>query len=151
MASELAYKRRLRELHADWSCAYETRSGSTVGYPDLQLLVGERRLVLPVEVKVGELKSGKLLSRQIRPSQISWHHEFWSAGGIALIVVCFGPVASMEAWALPSGDREVTSKWKEGWPLESCNLLVSKGKNMQDLDSLVEMKRRAFPFPGKSG
>lgn len=125
-ASETAYKRKLRTVIGGWSCAYETRSGGSFGYPDLQFLVGG--VLLPVEVKVGRVVGDRLLSRQIRPSQIKWHHDFWVAGGKALILVCTGNVNEMDAWAVPSTRREVTSQWKAGWLLRECVQMVRDGR-----------------------
>lgn len=124
--TETAYKRKLRVLIGGWSCAYETRSGGSFGYPDLQFLVDG--VLLPVEVKVGKVEGDRLVSRQIRPSQIKWHHDFWVAGGKALILVCMGNVNEMDAWAVPSTRREVTSQWKQGWPVKDCLKIVEKGK-----------------------
>lgn len=130
MATETAYKRKLRTIFGGWSCAYETRSGGNFGYPDLQFLVDG--VLLPVEVKVGKVVDGRLVSRQIRPSQIHWHHEFWVAGGRALILVCMGKVGEMDAWAIPSLNREVTSKWKQGWPTLDCVQMVRKGELIRE-------------------
>lgn len=128
---ETEYKRAFRRLVGGWSEVYETASGSGVGYPDLQLLVG--RSLLPVEMKRGEVKGALLKSEVIRPSQISWHHEFREAGGVAFICVCSGPVAAMDVWSVPSGDRRVTSRWKEGWHLGDCLLWVKEGRLVIDV------------------
>lgn len=103
---ETKYKRKLRQLFGEfWSDVYETRSGSGFGYPDLQFLVGAR--LLPVEVKRGVVrKNGRVHPRNIRPAQISWHDGFMKAGGKSFIVVCWGKVDAMDAYALPSVARE---------------------------------------------
>lgn len=118
-----------------WSCAYETTRGSSVGYPDVQILIDELKL-LPVELKVGFVDDDRLRSKEIRPSQISWHHEFRKAGGKAIILVCTGNPSKMDAWAIPSTDRKVTSQHKQGWPLVDCVQWVKGGKLTQSLDEL---------------
>lgn len=133
--TETEYKRQFRKIVGVWSEAYETRSGGGVGYPDLQLLVG--RILIPVELKSGQLVGDRLKSKRIRPSQIVWHHDFKLAGGRAFILVCVGSVRAMDAWAVPSADRSVTSRWKEGWPVQGCQQWVSAGKLVADLNTLI--------------
>lgn len=132
--SELLLKRKFRAAIGVWTEAYETRSGSGVGYPDLQMLVG--RLLVPVELKAGGVENGRLRCSEIRPSQISWHHEFLKAGGKSFIVVCWS-YGGLNAWAIPSTDREVTSKWKQGWDLNLCEKWIGKGVVTISLSSLA--------------
>lgn len=149
VASETEYKRAFRNLVGVWSEVYETRSGGGVGYPDVQLLVGG--LLLPVEVKVGELVDPKtvvgpqaqefLRPERVRPSQISWHHEFREAGGTAFVLVCTGQVRAMNAWVAPGTDRETLSQWRVGWPLRACTPWVEHGRLVVDLN---EVAKRAF-------
>lgn len=133
---ETKIKNALRRVIGGWSESYETRAGSGVGYPDLQFLVGT--VLLPVEVKCGAVVGGRLLSSEIRPSQIAWHHRFLHSGGRAWIVVGFWNARGhLCAWAIPSGDRGVTSAWKQGWELRHCTQWVDSGAVKIDLRSLV--------------
>jgi hypothetical protein len=135
MVTETDYKRQLRKVIGGWSEAYETRAGSGVGYPDLQFLVRRSLLgvLVPVEVKVGEVSRERLVSREIRPSQISWWHSFMEAGGYGFVFVCSGPVAAMDAWATPSLDRLTLSRWKEGWEIQKCKKMISAGLLIRSL------------------
>lgn len=123
---EKEYKRCFRKLVGVWSEVYETRSGSGVGYPDLQLLVVP--YLLPVELKSGVIVGGLLKPRQIKASQISWHHNFLMAGGKSWVVVCCGKPKEMDAWAIPSTHRDELSKWKKGFELKYCYQWVNSGR-----------------------
>lgn len=58
------------EASGGWAERYEPRRGSGVGIADIQLLVD--RLV-PIELKIAEVRNGVLYSDDIRGSQIGWH------------------------------------------------------------------------------
>ena len=45
---------------------------------------------MPVELKVGEVKSGKLFSDQIRASQVKWHRDLYKAGGYSIFAIAAG-------------------------------------------------------------
>lgn len=143
MGAEAGYRKMLRRIFSDhWSEVYETRSGSGLGYPDLQFLVQKR--LIGVEVKVGMIGDkgtdiAMLYPQEIRGTQISWHDKFMKAGGKSYIVVCCGgPGAKtkFEAWAIPSVAREVTSKWLDGYPLSQCIQWVDRGQPVIDLADL---------------
>jgi hypothetical protein len=135
MAFESAYKREFRATLGVWSEAYEPARGSGVGYPDLQFLVCG--ILVPVELKKGRLKGERIYPMNVRPSQIAWLHNFNKAGGRAFLLVCTGEPSRMSAWAIPSIDREVTSKWKQGWLVEDCTQWVLAGGLTTNLSSLV--------------
>lgn len=140
MPTETVYKRKLRKLFAQyWSEAYETRSGSGFGYPDLQFLV--HGLLIGVEVKsglVGDLGSdiATIYPNMIRPAQITWHDRFKKAGGKSYIVTCTGTDYKMSAWSLASTDREYLANWKTGFPLKDCTQWVDRGQLVIDLADL---------------
>jgi len=142
MASETGHKQKFRSICGVWSEAYETRSGGGVGYPDLQLLVGP--MLLPVEVKVGDLKGpsfpaykNRVFPHRIRPAQITWLHEFKQAGGLAVLLICVGERRTMDAWALVSPDRDTLARWKDGYHISELELWVSKGQMRVDLISFM--------------
>lgn len=147
MKLETRAKAILRRTIGGWSESYEPGRGSGVGYPDLQFLVRFREtttllpMLVPVEVKMGReicgLSGGKIVSKRIRPAQISWHHSFQEAGGVSFVFVCFGSGAEFRAWAIPSPVREVTSKWQQGWEVSKCKLVVKGSELLIDLSSLV--------------
>ena len=127
--SEVGYKQKLREiLDAEglWSESYEPGFGSGVGYPDLQVLVWGR--LVPLELKRGWVRDGRVFCTRIKPSQISWHHRFLMAGGNSKVLICFGPKRDMTVVAAPGLHRDVLSRWKEGWELSNCEVWVDKGR-----------------------
>lgn len=137
---ETEYKRQLRKIVGGWSEVYETRSGGGVGYPDLQFLLGG--VLIPVEIKVGEVVGDVLRSSEIRGSQIAWHHNFKKAGGVSVILVCWGPVKQMNAYAVPDTNREMTANWKKGWKISFCEPWVENGKLLEAMVS--SWRRRKF-------
>lgn len=134
--SETTYKRKLRQIIGGWSESYEPSRGSGVGYPDLQFLFIDCRLV-PVEVKCGWIEDRfdknknrlvLLRSEVIRPSQIRWHHDFRKAGGVAFVLICCGNVNKMNVWETPDTDRETLAQWNKGWDLKRCAQWVKDGE-----------------------
>jgi hypothetical protein len=123
---EIQVKREFRSVVHVWSESYEPGLGSGVGYPDLQLLAGDR--LMPVELKVGRIDKDRIKCRAIKPSQISWHDEFMKAGGRSWIVAGWIEDRKLNAWAIPSVRREVTSAWREGWLIDDCVCWVARGR-----------------------
>lgn len=141
--SEAKLKRKFREVVGVWSEAYETRSGGGVGYPDLQLLV--HSILVPVELKKGVIKDGRLYPSEIRPSQIAWHHDFFVAGGRSHIVCLFEVAKQLEAWAIPGTSRVFTSWWRSGYDMHHCTRWVGNGKLAINLaQTLPALQPRAF-------
>lgn len=134
--TETEYKRKFRTLVGVWSGVYEPGKGAGLGAPDLQILVNKK--LFPIELKCGKLKGRKIVASRIRPAQISWHQDFLMAGGTAYVLVCFGKIGAMHAWALPSCHRDVTSKWKEGWEIEEGQWWLRDGLWVQPIKKLVE-------------
>ena len=66
-----------------WVDQYHPSLGSTTGQPDLQFLL--RTLIgpvlVPVELKVGEIVKGNLKVHAIRPAQRRWAKKFHNHGG----------------------------------------------------------------------
>jgi len=142
--SETDHKRRLRNVIGGWSESYEPGQGSGVGYPDLQFDLGQPHGLIPVEVKAGRLmKCGPYrilrVKTSIRASQIAWHDNFLSPsrGNVSFIFVCFGEGEEFEAWSLPLPFRCITMEWRQGWNTLECKQIISKGKMVKDLLSLV--------------
>lgn len=86
-AKEKQFQRWLRgELDAVgvWHSSVEYGLGGDDGFPDM-LWDSHKRW--PVELKVGELKNGRLVPRDIRPAQTSWHHQMKRAGGNSFFLI----------------------------------------------------------------
>ena len=120
VSEELEFKRWFRTKFAGWSETHEPRHGSAMGMPDLQLLV--KGSLLPVELKVGWVKGGRLFVSALRPAQIGWHIRFMREGGVATIVV--GIRKASNGWVALSPPWTVDSLmgWKKGWPIVDCPL-----------------------------
>lgn len=87
--------------------------------PDMQILA--KLKLLPIELKVGEVRNDRLFPEEVRPAQVSWHERFYRAGGYALVIVGVSCAKGWYAWAMPLG-KIVT--WRDGWPIEACDFLV---------------------------
>ncbi len=87
--NEADFKRWFRAHWSGWVESYEPRRGSGTGIPDLQVLIGidNRKVLLPIELKVGFVKDRVLFPREVRPAQISWHRRFAEAGGVSVLLV----------------------------------------------------------------
>lgn len=106
-----------------WSEAYEPRRGSGTGMPDVQVLLDD--ILLPVELKLGEVKGDRIFASDFQPAQVSWHTKFHLAGGRAIFLV-----GLWQGSRHPDGDwcpiklPEVSVKMllgrDEGWPLVEC-------------------------------
>ena len=59
--------------------------GTKTGIPDL--LVMAAKLLIPIELKTGELVGESLSVSDIRPAQIRWANQFYKAGGISGLIV----------------------------------------------------------------
>jgi hypothetical protein len=142
MGTETEYKKQLRTVFGGWSEAYEPGFGSGTGYPDLQFRI-DRYGLIPIEIKKGSIHTKKdvIKSNSIRPSQMSWHDEFLKSDGISFIFVCFGDRDEFCVWSIPLPFREQTKRWKVGWRLKECKQIISRGKIVKDLSSLVAEAR----------
>ncbi len=69
-----------------WVDRIEPAGGSTVGFPDL-LLFDKSFGILPVELKLGDMKHGVIEPRELRPAQLRWHKSFFMHGGLSAIIV----------------------------------------------------------------
>jgi hypothetical protein len=81
--------RKLVKMHwSGWLDWIEPRGNAAVGRPDVDFLVGG--IITPVELKIGLNKGEVFKIDRIRPDQISWHHRFWSAGGVSFFLIASG-------------------------------------------------------------
>lgn len=114
---ELRFKRWFRDSFKGWSEAYEPRRGAGNGIPDLQLLID--RALVPIELKVGYTDNDMIYVYEVQPSQVSWHIQFWRAGGVARFVVGIPDGKTWEAIALPEVSFALM-EWRKGWKLSDC-------------------------------
>jgi hypothetical protein len=112
---ELDFKRFVRGKWPHWSCAYEPGIGSNGGYPDLQLMEPKTNRLLPVELKVGGLKDHLVITKEVRPAQVVWHHNFHRAGGRAVLLVGVRDKrGNWDGFAYPGHWAE---HWREGYKI----------------------------------
>jgi hypothetical protein len=134
---ELALKRKIRERYSPyWSEAYEPGTGSGNGYPDLQLMDSNSKELLPVELKIGDIKNGRLFSHEVRPAQVVWHHQFCSFGARSALLVGIPPEKyqkEWECWVFPGFWGE---NWRLGYDLND-GFHLAKGFSTLDLQAMV--------------
>ena len=103
-----------------WVERYEPRRGTGVGIADIQLLVSlplsgftsnNIAQLIPVELKIAEVKNGILYSDDIRPSQIGWHTRLNKFGHKSFFI--WG-VMGAKVEAMYIGDVRATKGWKDG-------------------------------------
>jgi hypothetical protein len=131
MPTETEYKRKFREICGCWTEVYEPARGSGTGYPDVQMLVDG--VLIPVEMKRGDIKNGFVRPHRIRPSQIAWHHAFGAAGGKSHFLICTGPLRTMSAYSIAPIERTRLVKWRSGWTMDECTPWVLDGSLVLDM------------------
>lgn len=95
---ENQFREWVRRRWKGWISSYEPRRGSTIGIPDLQIIVCG--IIVPIELKVGTVVDGELFCHDIRPAQIQWHRSLREAGARSFFLVGESSVANK-----PSPDR----------------------------------------------
>lgn len=122
--SETDFKVWFREQFKGWSEAYEPRRGSGTGMPDIQILLDG--LLLPIELKLGEIKNGRVFADEFQPAQVSWHYRFNQAGGVAIFIVgvsLYDNILGKQVWhpvKLPKVTLDMLFRRDEGWDLKEC-------------------------------
>lgn len=116
---ETRYKRKMRENYPHWSESYEPAMGSGTGYPDIQLL-SPRKVLLPIELKVGEVRGDRIFPREVRPDQVVWHHNFSRFGGIAVCAIGFEREYGSNKWDTYAILGQKVIDWREGYNLLDC-------------------------------
>ena len=98
-----------------WVERYEPRRGGGTGIPDIQIAVGNR--LIPIELKVGEVKEDRLYIDEIRPDQIGWHKRISIVKVFSFFLIGMGrPSASAPERAFAIGLPEIID-WKNGIPI----------------------------------
>lgn len=89
---ENQFREWVRRRWNGWISSYEPRRGSTIGIPDLQIVVA--RTIVPIELKVGTIVGDELFTHDIRGAQIQWHRALREAGGRSFFLVGESSVAN---------------------------------------------------------
>lgn len=122
---ESEFKKYFREKLNMWSNALEPRSGSTMGYPDVLVLVGDR--FLPIEMKIGERVGWTIVPREIRPVQIAWHENLWRAGGISMVLVGYQDEYGWQGFALQDARKITLQRYRDGYAFSHCLPIIQNG------------------------
>ena len=104
------FKPWVRSNWKGWSEAYEPRRGGGTGIADIQILMGDGRLV-PIELKVGEVKQDVLWCKDVRPDQLGWHNRFQFHGGKSFFLVGCGSIKRLSIYAVK---LQCMLDWKTG-------------------------------------
>lgn len=143
---ETRYKRKVRthyEQAGHWSEAYEPAMGSGTGYPDIQLL-SPLKVLLPAELKVGDIKGDRVFPREVRGDQVVWARNFYRYGGISIMMIGVERVKDSNIWDTYAVTGDKMLDWKLGYAIDDC--IVSEGTPPKDLVSLVRHFLREATF-----
>lgn len=116
---ETRYKRKVRsrwEEQGLWSEAYEPAMGSGTGYPDIQFL-SPRKVLLPAELKVGEIKGDRVFPREVRGDQVVWERNFRRHGGLSIMMIGVEDKLHPGHWDTFAVPGERMEYWKQGYPV----------------------------------
>lgn len=103
-------------LVGTWHSFIEPSTGSTMGTPDLLLLLPGCQLPLPVELKVAEVRRDHLRPRHLRAAQIAWHDKLARAGGRSCLLLGVQCSLGFTAYVLPDCRHEMLRRWRSGFP-----------------------------------
>lgn len=143
---EIDFKRHVLGSYPFWGCPYEPGLGSANGYPDIQLMNDWTKELLPIELKVGQLKHGRVFPLEVRPAQTVWHNNFAQAGGRACLLTGIKLDRRWFGYAVPGVWSE---HWRLGYPLSDCFVLDSANfmRHLQDLVSFFCVPEAHRPLP----
>lgn len=122
MALERDFKRWCRNILGRWNCAIEPALGADLGVPDLMVLRGG--LLLPIELKVGEIVDGRLFPRKVRPDQIQFMEGLMRAGGECCFVVGVYD-GEWKGFGTRNCRARNLSTWKKGFDIDAYTVLSS--------------------------
>lgn len=73
-----------------WCDWLEPRGNAGLGRPDWDILVD--RQIASVELKIGAIVGKHSFKpEKIRPEQVSWHHRYYSGGGVSFFMIAESP------------------------------------------------------------
>lgn len=83
---EREVRNQFRKLWKGWLDTIQPTKGGSDGIPDIVIMAVPPVLV-PIEIKRGERRNGRVFVDTIRPAQVSWHQRFAMAGGRSYFVI----------------------------------------------------------------
>lgn len=122
-----------------WCEAYEPRLGGGTGIADLNLAV--EGFLVPIELKVGEVRTGRLFCDEIRPDQIGWHNRICRAKIFTFFLAGTGSYSVRLPERIFAFQLTAALGWRKGIPLsDMAELRVGKGEFVGDLLNYVAQK-----------
>jgi hypothetical protein len=120
-----------------WKTWVEPTAGSTMGTPDLLILLPGQALPLPVELKVALVVRDRLRPFHVRPAQIRWHEELARSGGKSCFL--FGVPSSIgwTAYVLASPRLSILRSWRSGFPSDMVTCVARPANPVLGVASLV--------------
>lgn len=112
--NENDFKRWVRDSWAGWLESYEPRRGTGIGIPDIQIVVD--KVLIPVELKVGEIENGWVIPREVRPAQIQWHRELNHYGVRTVLLIGVYDYED-EVWLPYPIDGRLIANWRNGFEI----------------------------------
>jgi hypothetical protein len=164
---ETRYRQKVRGLWPHWSCGYEPGFGSNDGYPDIQVLCPFTFKLVPIELKVGSFKRNDphIYVKEVRPSQVVWHHKFWKAHGRSAIMIGMEDLKGQ--WFSYAFSAEDLTGWREGFHpanaiasfsqknmergiQEICDWCISRGPKENGMVRSADISQEGIRGPGVS-
>lgn len=141
---EADFKKWLRGIWGGWLESYEPARGGGVGIPDVQLAFDQR--LWPIELKLGDVKGGRLYPREVRPDQIGWHRRLADEGIVSLFLVVVYEGDRLDyVFGL---DAEQIVGWKQGFDLDDVKTFrLHKAQFSRDLRSHLRVLMALTPRP----
>jgi hypothetical protein len=111
-----------------WHSYIEPASGSTIGTPDVMVLLPGQCLVLPVELKMTVcMREDRLKPHYLRPAQIQWHDGLARRGGLTCLLLAEPLIdGGFRCWVQPNCRHEVLKDWRQGFPIESLTCVFNE-------------------------
>ncbi len=128
-------KKWIRDNWDGWIESYEPRLGSSVGIPDIQIVVDGK--LVPIELKVADLSDGILCSSEIRPPQINWHRNLAAHDVLSLFLFGVGKGNVPERLFAARGDK--IANWSAGFDIRNLEEVSPNKRNFSG--SLRELIR----------
>lgn len=106
-------KAEFRKRWTGWLDSVEPSLGSGMGIPDLLLLLRLRNMpvMMPTELKIGNVRGKKIHPLLVRGSQVRWHYHLNECGGRSSLVIGVSPD---EAYLI---DGRHVIDWKQGFKI----------------------------------
>lgn len=120
-----------------WVESYEPRLGSSVGIPDLQVVVDQK--LVPIELKLCRIEFGLLFPSEVRPPQINWHRNLSCYGVPSLFL--FGQGKTKAPDFLFAAPGYAIANWSFGFDLKSLSeVSVERDKFSKSLTDYIKSR-----------